>query len=166
MVTVFASGGAGTDVRPVRSRRRPGPRRLAHRILGDVYIPSGPGEHQARRRGPLPGALPPGGAGRHRRARHLAHVARRPLTAEDTTAGWYGILISNGTGALGVPPDVSDYHLENCIIEYVVKAAPTRAPSATPVTATPAGRSTSTAPRPTSRGLRRTTPASSTATCT
>jgi predicted outer membrane repeat protein len=93
-----------------------------YRILGDVYIPSGhrltiqPGvevRFQGHYRLEGPGVID---------ARGTSATQRDILfTAEDTTAGWYGIRIWNRTGALGVPPDVSDYHLENCIIEYVVK---------------------------------------------
>ena len=43
------------------------------------------------------------------------------FTAEDPTTGWYGIRIWSGNPVMGIPPDVSDYHLENCVIEYVVK---------------------------------------------
>ncbi|HQR29031.1 MAG TPA: hypothetical protein PLL32_01395 [Anaeromyxobacteraceae bacterium] len=93
-----------------------------YRIFGDVYIPSGhrltiqPGvqvRFQGHYRLEGPGVID---------ARGTSPSQRDILfTAEDKVAGWYGIRIWNGTGTVGTPPDVSDYHLENCIVEYVVK---------------------------------------------
>jgi hypothetical protein len=93
-----------------------------YRIFGDVFIPSGnrltiqPGvqvRFQGHYRMEGPGVID---------ARGTSPAQRDILfTAENTSTGWYGIRIWNRTGALGTPPDVSDYHFENCIIEYVVK---------------------------------------------
>jgi len=92
-----------------------------YRIMGDVYIPRNnrltiqPGvqvRFQGHYRMEGPGVID---------ARGTAYTQRDILfTAEDPTAGWYGIRIWDGNDD-GTAPDVSDYHLENCIIEYVNK---------------------------------------------
>jgi hypothetical protein len=93
-----------------------------YRIYGDVYVPSGhrltiqPGvqvRFQGHYRLEGPGTIDARGTS----------AARRDIlfTAENAAIGWYGIRIWNRTGAVGVAPDIADYHLENCIIEWVVK---------------------------------------------
>lgn len=93
-----------------------------YRLMGDVYIPSGnrltiqPGV-EVRAMGHYrlegPGIID---------ARGTSPSQRDILfTADDKTRGWYGILIWNGQGQYYVPPDIGDYHLENCIVEYVNK---------------------------------------------
>ncbi len=121
--TVTVAGGTGTAVQggaiTTRTWTAAG---SPYRIFGDVYVPSGnrltiqPGvqvRFQGHYRMEGPGIID---------ARGTSATQRDILfTAEDTATGWYGIRIWNGTGSVGTPPDVGDYHLENCIIEYVVK---------------------------------------------
>jgi hypothetical protein len=120
---VTISGGAGTAVQAgALSTQTWTSTGSPYRIFGDVYVPSGnrltirPGvqvRFQGHYRMEGPGIID---------ARGTSPAQRDILfTAEDTVAGWYGIRIWNGAGTVGVSPDVGDYHLENCIIEYVVK---------------------------------------------
>ncbi len=122
-VTVTSSGSGGTSVpggaittQTWTSAGSP------YRILGDVHIPTGhrltiqPGvevRFQGHYRLEGPGVID---------ARGTSPAQRDILfTAEDPVTGWYGIRIWSGTPVMGIPPDVSDHHLENCVIEYVVK---------------------------------------------
>ena len=119
---VTVSGGAGTIVNagPISSQTWTASG-SPYKIMGDVYIPRGsrltiqPGvqvRFQGHYRMEGPGVID---------ARGTSPTQRDILfTAENTTTGWYGIRIWNGNDD-GTAPDVSDYHLENCIIEYVNK---------------------------------------------
>ncbi len=120
---VTVAGGTGTAVQAGAIRTQTWTSAGSpYRVFGDVYIPSGnrltirPGvqvRFQGHYRMEGPGIID---------ARGTSPAQRDILfTAEDPVAGWYGIRIWNGTGAIGTAPDVGDYHLENCIIENVVK---------------------------------------------